>query len=105
MQGSHWLARHANVLQAIGAARTGADYAKALLFVEGMLVEQQALKPQWEAHMQAAWRDGLESCTESRQAIMYLASLQVKARQSLLNKTPHAQALGQLCIVVCMLLS
>lgn len=71
------MARHANVLQAIGAARTGSDFAKALLFVEGMLVEQQALKPSWEQHIQAAWRSALESCTESRQAIMYLASLQV----------------------------
>ena len=77
MQGSHWLARHANVLQAIGAARTGADFAKALLFVEGMLIEQQALKPQWEKCIQAAWRQALETCTESRQAIMYLAALQV----------------------------
>ena len=77
MQGSHWLARHGNVLQAIGAARTGADYGKALLFVEGMLTEQEALKPSWSSHMQAAWRRGLDNCTESRLAIMYLAALQV----------------------------
>lgn len=71
------MARHANVLQAIGAARTGADFAKALVFVEGMLVEQQALKPSWQKHIQSAWRSSLETCNESRQAIMYLASLQV----------------------------
>lgn len=77
MQGSHWLARHGNVLQAIGAARTGADYGKALLFVEGMLTEQKALKPSWGSHIQPAWRLGLDNCTDSRQAIMYLAALQV----------------------------
>ena len=77
MQGSHWLARHGNVLQAIGAARSGADYGKALLFVEGMLTEQQALKPSWSSHIQPAWRQGLDNCTEPRHAIMYLAALQV----------------------------
>lgn len=77
MQGETWLARHAHVLQAVEKARSGGDVAKALLFVERMLVEQLMMQPQWEHHFQAPWRHSLAKCNDSRQAILYLAALQV----------------------------
>lgn len=81
MQGETWLARHAHVLQAVEKARSGGDLAKALLFVERMLVEQHMMQPHWEQHFQAPWRQSLAKCSDSRQAILYLAALQVPIRQ------------------------
>jgi len=78
LQGETWLARHAHVLQVVAAARSGADMAKALLFVERMLCEQDMMQPHWGDCFQPAWRKGLAKCTESRQVIMYLAALQVQ---------------------------
>ena len=78
LQGETWLARHAHVLQVVGAARSGADMAKALLFVERMLCEQDMMQPHWGDCLQPAWRKGLGKCTESRLVIMYLAALQVQ---------------------------
>lgn len=82
MQGETWLARHAHVLQAVEKARSGGDVAKALLFVERMLVEQDMMQPQWEQHFQAPWRHSLAKCSDSRQAILYLAALQVPTRHA-----------------------
>ena len=78
VQGETWLARHAHVLQVVGAARSGGDMAKALLFVERMLCEQDMMQPHWGDCLQPAWRKGLAKCTESRQVIIYLAALQVQ---------------------------
>ena len=78
LQGETWLARHAHVLQVVGAARSGGDMAKALLFVERMLCEQDMMQPHWGDCFQPAWCKGLAKCTESRQVIMYLAALQVQ---------------------------
>ncbi|DBB03841.1 TPA: hypothetical protein ACH3X1_012936 [Trebouxia sp. C0004] len=75
-KGETWLARHAHVLQVVGAARSAGDMAKALLFVERMLCEQDMMQPRWGDCFQPAWRKGLAKCTESRQVIMYLAALQ-----------------------------
>lgn len=80
VQGETWLARHAHVLQAVEKARSGGDVAKALLFVERMLVEQLMMQPQWEQHFQGPWRHSLVKCSDSRQAILYLAALQVQTR-------------------------
>lgn len=77
LQGETWLARHAHVLQAVEKARSGGDMAKALLFVERMLVEQDMMQPHWEQHFQPSWRHSLAKCSDSRQAILYLAALQV----------------------------
>lgn len=65
------------MLQVVGAAKGGGDVAKALLFVERMLMEQDMMQPHWAAHFQPAWRKGLAKCNEARHAIMYLAALQV----------------------------
>ena len=78
VQGETWLARHAHVLQAVEKARSGGDVAKALLFVERMLVEQGMMQPQWELHFQPGWRHSLAKCSDSRQAMLYLAALQVQ---------------------------
>ena len=56
--------------------------AKALLFVERMMEEQDMMQPHWGGHFQAAWRKGLAKCTDSRQVIMYLAALQVRSALS-----------------------
>ena len=87
LQGDTWLARHAHVLLAVQKARSGADLGKALLFVERMLVEQSMLQPDWEAHFQAPWRKALAKCTDPRQAILYLAAVQVPHTCSLPIKT------------------
>lgn len=98
VQGETWLARHAHVLQAVEKARSGGDVAKALLFVERMLVEQAMMQPQWEPHFQPAWRHSLAKCSDSRQAILYLAALQVRPSQttqtSLLVFLPHGHDFG-----------
>lgn len=93
LQGETWLARHAHVLQAVAAAKSGGDMAKALLFVERMMVEQDMVQPHWAGHFQAAWRKGLAKCIDSRQVIMYLAALQVcpvLLIQAVKSILPHA---------------
>ncbi len=42
------------------------------------MVEQDMMQPHWPDYFQPAWRKGLAKCNESRQAIMYLAALQVQ---------------------------
>ena len=77
LQGETWLARHAHVVQVVAAAKGGADVSKALLLVERMLMEQDMMQPHWASYLQEPWRKGLAKCSDPRQAIMYLSSLQV----------------------------
>ena len=83
------------MLQAVEKARSGGDVAKALLFVERMLVEQGMMQPQWEHHFQAAWRKCLAKCNDSRQAILYLAAVQVPD-----PLPPHITAAELLSVIV-----
>ena len=82
LQGDTWLARHAHVIQVVAAAKGGADVCKALLLVERMLIEQDMMQPHWPSYLQEPWRKGLAKCSDPRQAIMYLSSLQVNASAS-----------------------
>lgn len=75
------------MLQAVEKARSGGDVSKALLFVERMLVEQAMMQPHWEHHFQPTWRKALAKCNDSRQAVLYLAALQVPPAQAI-----HIQA-------------
>lgn len=71
------------MLQAVEKARSGGDVAKTLLFVERMLVEQGMLQPKWEQQFQGPWRKSLARCSDSRQAILYLAAVQVPQMSTL----------------------
>lgn len=78
---------------AMGAARTPSEMAKALLKVEGLLTAAAAMGTAWYEHWQSNWQRAASYCVDWKHALLLTATLQVAATSPLNRTLPTSGSL------------